>query len=591
MIKKIGLTLAIISTATVLMVNAQQTAKITESGIGYLEYLPPGYNSTTDNYPIVISLHGIKEKGTSSNNPSRIKEGVNKVANVGLPKYVKNGANFPFILISPQLKSKHRGWSADYVIEVLSHVKDYLRIDERRIYLTGLSLGGFGVWKTVAEFPEVFAAIVPICPGGNTITKADDIAAENIATWGFHGNKDPMVSHAVSTKMINALNSSSKKPNPMAKITIFEGMGHVIWDKVYLETNALDWMLTFRNNGDEKERDDDKDKDDKDDDKDKDKDDKDEDKDEDKENDEDGEDDKDEDETEPEPAVNVLPIVNAGPDKDLILPINSAYIEGEASDEDGSIASYEWTKISGNAANLTSTASATIKVNDLVEGTYVFRLTVKDDKDALQFDEVTITVSKDSSTNTPPTVYAGLDKTLNLPTNSVKIQGKASDDDGSIVSYQWTKMYGGAVSLSGASSAKLSLDNLEKGAYIFRFTATDNSGAIKSDFVKITVKYENTLPVVSSGPDKIISLPTNSLKIQGRASDKDGKIVSYQWAKTYGGKVRLTGANSANVLLDNLEKGVYIFRLTAKDNSGGTKSDYMKVTVKSNSDGDVIVSN
>lgn len=564
MIKKIGLTLAIVATASVLTVNAQQTAKITESGIGYLEYLPPGYNSTTDNYPIVISLHGIKEKGTSSNNPSRIKEGVNKVANIGLPKYVKNGANFPFILISPQLKSKHRGWSADYVIEVLSHVKDYLRIDERRIYLTGLSMGGFGVWKTVAEYPEVFAAIVPICSGGNTISKADDIAAENIATWGFHGNKDPIVSYAVTTKMISALNSSSKKPNPMAKLTIFEGMGHVIWDKVYLETNALDWMLNFRNDGDNKD-------------------------DKDKENDDTNE--NDEDEHKPEPAINVLPIVNAGPDQDLILPVNSTYIKGEASDEDGSIVSYEWTKISGNDANLTSPTSATIKVTDLAEGTYVFRLTVKDDKDALQIDEVTITVSKESSTNTAPTVYAGPDKTIMLPTNSVKIQGKASDDDGSIVSYQWTKMYGGAANLSGASSANLSLDNLKKGAYIFRLTATDNSGANKSDFVKVTVKYENTLPLVSSGPDKVISLPTNSLNIQGRALDKDGKIVSYQWTKTYGGNVRLTGANSANVLLNNLEKGVYIFRLTAKDNSGGTKSDYMKVTVKPNSNEDVIVSN
>src|SRR5688572_6035675 len=169
MIRKFCLTLAVISAACITMVSAQQTAKVTASGIGYLEYLPQGYHSNSNKYPVVISLHGIKEKGTSSTDPRLVLRDLERVDNVGLPKYVKAGTRYPFILISPQLKSSHRLWSPSYVMEVVNHVKRNLRIDDRRIYLTGLSLGGFGVWRTAGEYPDVFAAIAPICAGGNAL--------------------------------------------------------------------------------------------------------------------------------------------------------------------------------------------------------------------------------------------------------------------------------------------------------------------------------------------------------------------------------------------------------------------------------------
>ena len=159
--------------------NAQQTAKITSSGIGYLEYLPDGYHSGSADFPVVISLHGIKEKGTSSTNPQLVMRDLPRVANVGLPKYVNAGKKYPFILISPQLKSQYGTWPASFVMDVVNHVKRTLRIDEKRIYLTGLSLGGFGVWTTAGAYPEVFAAIAPVCSGGNSISKANAIAKED----------------------------------------------------------------------------------------------------------------------------------------------------------------------------------------------------------------------------------------------------------------------------------------------------------------------------------------------------------------------------------------------------------------------------
>src|SRR5690606_17441898 len=146
---------------------AQQTAKITSSNIAYLEYLPQGYNTNSNLYPLVISLHGIKEKGTTSTDPATLKASAAKVANVGLPKYVKYGQQYPFILVSPQLKSNYGTWPAAYVMDVINHVKKHLRVDPKRIYITGLSLGGYGVWTTLGAYPQVFAGALPICAGGN----------------------------------------------------------------------------------------------------------------------------------------------------------------------------------------------------------------------------------------------------------------------------------------------------------------------------------------------------------------------------------------------------------------------------------------
>jgi predicted peptidase len=178
--KQINLTLVIATIMFFSQASAQQTAKMTSSGVGYMEYLPQGYNSNTNKYPVVIALHGIKEKGNTLAD-------VPRVANVGLPKLVKYGQQYPFILISPQLKTTMSMWSGDYVMQVVNYVKTKLRIDEKRIYLTGLSLGGYGVWKVAAAYPSVFAAMVPICSGGNALSAACTIAKENVATWAFHG--------------------------------------------------------------------------------------------------------------------------------------------------------------------------------------------------------------------------------------------------------------------------------------------------------------------------------------------------------------------------------------------------------------------
>lgn len=454
---RIFATIVVLGTLMSTVALAQQTAKITPANTAYLEYLPQGYNSNSNLYPVVISLHGIKEKGTTSTDPATLKSSVLRVANVGLPKYVKYGQQFPFILISPQLKTSYGTWPAAYVMEVINHVKRTLRVDPKRIYITGLSLGGFGAWTTLGAYPEVFAAALPICAGGNALSKACAIAAENVPVWGFHGDKDYVVSYTVTTKMVNAINACTPKPSPLAKSTLFAGAGHVIWDKVYNNTNALDWMLTFRNGTT----------------------------------------------TSTPPADgNVAPTVTAGTDKTITLPTNYVYLQGSASDADG-IASYSWTKVSGGTASLSGQNTSKVKAYNLVAGTYVFRLTVKDTKGAAKSDDVTVIVKSSTSTtgNAAPIANAGADKTITLPTSSVKLYGSAKDSDGTIASYKWTQ-YGGTstATISYSTSATCTVSNLKAGKYYFRLTVKDNDGA--SD-------YDNMLVVVRSGSISVISLDSS----------------------------------------------------------------------------------
>jgi len=442
--------LAVLGTLVSFVAGAQQTAKITSSNIAYLEYLPQGYSTNSNNYPLVISLHGIKERGTTSTDPATLKSSALKVANVGLPKYVKYGAQYPFILISPQLKSSYGTWPAAYVMDVINYVKNNLRVDPKRIYITGLSLGGYGVWTTVGAYPGVFAGAVPICPGGNALAKACAISTENVAVWGFHGDADAIVSYTVTTKMIAAMNACLTKPNPLAKATIFPGLGHIIWDKVYKETNALNWMLSFTNGST----------------------------------------------SSTSSTTSSAPTVSSGADKSITLPTNYVYVQGSASDSDG-IASYTWTKVSGGTASLSAQTTSKVKAYNLVAGTYVFRLTVKDTKGNAKYDDVNVTVLS-NTTNAAPVANAGADKSLTLPANAVKLYGSANDSDGTIASYKWTQ-YGGpsAATISYSTSPTATMSGMKEGKYYFRLTVKDNDGA--SD-------YDNVLVKVLNGSVSVISL-------------------------------------------------------------------------------------
>jgi predicted peptidase len=523
--QKLFYALVLVVTTMFSSVYAQQTAKMTSSGIGFLEYLPQGYNTNSNKYPIVIALHGIKEKGNTLSS-------VNIVANVGLPKYVKYGAQYPFILISPQLKTTMGRWTGDYVMQVLNYVKTYLRVDPNRIYLTGLSLGGGGVWSVATAYPNVWASILPICSGYNVLSGASAIANADLPVWGFHGDADAVVSESVTINMINAVNGY--KPNPLAKLTIFPGMGHVIWDKVYKETSALTWLLSFTKGS-----------------------------------------------TSTTTTGNAAPVANAGSDKSLTLPSNSATIYGSATDPDGSVTTYSWAKKSGGSVTMSGASSKTLAASNMVAGTYVFSLTVKDDKGASDTDDVTVvvkssTTSTSTTTNVAPIANAGSDRIVVLPTTSTAITGSGVDSDGSISSYSWSKISGGSVSITGNTTNTLKLSSLVAGTYVFRLSVKDNKGAVDTDDVTVIV---NKAPVAQAGSDRTVSLPLSSLALAGSGTDADGTIASYLWSKYSGPTLKMTNTTSATVTLSSLVQGTYVIKLQVKDNRGTSGYDYVRIVV------------
>lgn len=278
---------------------------------------------------------------------------------------------------------------------------------------------------------------------------------------------------------------------------------------------------------------------------------------------------------------NISPIANAGFNATLFLPTNSTNLNGSGSDADGTIASFQWTQISGVAATLTNASSPTLTISNLVEEVYVFRLTVTDNAGATGIDDVTVTVLP-ASANQPPVANAGPDIALTLPINSTNLIGSGSDADGPIVSYVWSKLSGPAATLSNLSTPVLSVQEMVEGVYFFRLTVTDNAGATASDEVQVTVfpPSVNQPPIVTAGNNKIITLPTSTTTLTALASDADGTITSYTWTKQLGPTVTLSGASSSILTLTQLIEGVYVFRITVEDNSGASSFAEVTITVQ-----------
>src|SRR6185503_20053515 len=185
--------------------------------------------------------------------------------------------------------------------------------------------------------------------------------------------------------------------------------------------------------------------------------------------------------------VNQPPAANAGIDITITLPINTATLSGTGIDNDGTIVSYAWTRVSGPTIFTLGTANAPICIlTGLIQGTYVFRLTVTDDDGATGTDDVTVTVNP--IVNLPPIANAGSDITLTLPVNSTTLLGSGTDADGTITGYAWTRVSGPTTyTLGSANASTTTLTNLVQGTYVFRLTVTDNGGASGTDNVTVTV--------------------------------------------------------------------------------------------------------
>jgi len=272
-------------------------------------------------------------------------------------------------------------------------------------------------------------------------------------------------------------------------------------------------------------------------------------------------------------------VAKAGNDQTLTLPINSTSLNGSAST--GNIKNYFWTELSGGTVAITSPSSMNTTIIGLVAGLYSFQLAVSDGTNT-SMDTVIIIVN--AAANQSPVANAGSSQTITLPVNSAILNGSASSDpDGSIVSYSWAQLSGpSTATITNANSVSPTVSNLQAGSYTFQLTVTDNNGANGQAQVKIIVNAAaNQSPVANAGINQAITLPVNSVALDGSASfDPDGSIVSYSWIKTAGpGAVTITNSNTVNPTVIGLQAGSYTFQLTVTDNKGASASDQVSVTV------------
>src|SRR5690606_32603349 len=174
--------------------------------------------------------------------------------------------------------------------------------------------------------------------------------------------------------------------------------------------------------------------------------------------------------------INQPPVVNAGNDQTITLPQNSLTLTGTATDPDGTVASRQWTRISGpTTGTIVSPNNLTTVVNGLVQGVYAFRLAATDNQGAVASDTVTVTVLP--RPNQAPIVTLGSDFQVTLPATSAPLEGSVSDPDGIVVSTQWT-MHGGMPGVIAEPNALNTIvTELEPGLYTFVLSATDNHGA------------------------------------------------------------------------------------------------------------------
>jgi predicted peptidase len=194
----------------------------------YVVFIPPAYKGDKD-YPCILFLHGSGSKGSDGK----------KQAGGGLAAAIRKKQNsFAFIAVFPQAE---KGWGAKgddakHALAILDTVaKDY-KVDKKHVYLTGLSMGGFGTWALAAAYPERWAAIAPICGGGDLKTAAK---IKDLPCWCFHGDADKTVSVEQSRKMIKALKDAGGEP----KYTEYEGVDHNSWDRAYATAELYEWFL------------------------------------------------------------------------------------------------------------------------------------------------------------------------------------------------------------------------------------------------------------------------------------------------------------------------------------------------------------
>lgn len=252
--------LLIVAPAAMLFARKRDTGfldrTVTVSGevYRYQVYVPQNFDSKKK-WPVILFLHGVGERGNDGVLPT----------DVGIAHAIRlNASRFPFIIVIPQCRNDKRWIHPDMQAQALAALEQSIREfhgDRDRLYLTGLSMGGYGTWNMTATHPGKFAAYVPICggifgppktPDARVSLAADPNVSDPYAEtakrigstpiWIFHGGADDTVPVDESRKMAKALRAA--KAN--VRYTEYPGVGHNSWDKAYAEPELVPWLLSHK---------------------------------------------------------------------------------------------------------------------------------------------------------------------------------------------------------------------------------------------------------------------------------------------------------------------------------------------------------
>ena len=212
----------------------------------YLLALPTGYDAQNGKrWPLLLFLHGSGERG----------DDVRLVENHGPPKILRDGKPAAaaqrlakeFIVVSPQCP-KGKWWDHETVMGLLDSIMASHQVDPSRVYLTGLSMGGYGTWDLGLSHPERFAAIAPICGGGSYATlyianTQNRAALRSLGVWAFHGAKDPTVPVVESERLIKGLKDAHVAD---VRLTVYPEARHDSWTETYANPELYTWLLSHR---------------------------------------------------------------------------------------------------------------------------------------------------------------------------------------------------------------------------------------------------------------------------------------------------------------------------------------------------------
>lgn len=464
---------------TALPVYTSVVTNVNANVAGFWQAVPSLYSQTTKKYPFILFIHGIGELGTS----------INRMNCCGLPSHLYNktfpanfnvgGANYSFIVMAPQFKV--RPTAAD-MQSVINYAKNRWRIDETRIYVTGLSMGGGSTWDYSAVYGENAAAIVPVCGGTKpTTTMCQQIASKNLPIWGLYSSADEVVPVQWGKDFFAWIDQSNTSYAGNTKLTIWTDATHnSTWSRAFNPATKVDgyniyqWMLLWKRGSITPTQ------------------------------------------TPtptptPTPTENIPPIAKAGDDKTVPSSENwfPALNANYSTDPDGWVEKFAWTQVSGpNTVTLLTPNTGNTKVTGWKVGTYVFRIAVTDNKGAVSYDDVARTITGTSTTPPPPTSttpppsynpvagnIAPIAKTnadSNVPNSwnwfPALNANFSTDPDGWITKYLWTQVSGPTtVTFVNANTGNTKITGWTIGTYIFRAAVTDNKGAISYDDVQITI--------------------------------------------------------------------------------------------------------